>query len=54
MKLFKLYNKEPNAIVFGKLYVADLPVPYDTKPRTIRVFIPNNFNNNENKPNNEQ
>lgn len=42
--MFKLYTKKPNAIKYGKLYTAELPVAFDNKPRTIRVWVPENYN----------
>ena len=42
--MFKLYEKQPNTIQYGKLYTLDLEVPYDNKPRTIRVWTPEGYN----------
>lgn len=42
--MFKLYTKKPNAIKYGKLYTTELPVNFDDKPRTVRVWVPENYN----------
>ena len=48
---FKLYNKKPNDIKFGKIYTMEviLPILY-SKKRTVRVYLPENFNPNKKYP----
>lgn len=48
---FKLYTQKPNDITCGHLYTMEvkLPVPF-CKRRTIRVYLPENFNIKEKYP----
>ena len=48
--LFKLYKNKPNAIKYGKLYTASLSVSFSSSKRTIRVFTPDNYDKNREKP----
>lgn len=47
MEEFKLYRKKPNAISFGRLYTAKMVVPFDNKKRTIRVWVPDCYDEND-------
>lgn len=44
---FKLYKEKPNDIKFGKLYVTSLDVPFDDTKRTIRVYVPKGYDEND-------
>ena len=44
---FKLYKQKPNDIKFGKLYVTSLDVPFDDTKRTIRVYVPKGYDEND-------
>ena len=48
---FKLYTKKPNDIHYGWLYTTEveLPILY-SKPRTIRVYLPEDFDENKKYP----
>ena len=48
---FKRYTKKPNDITYGSIFYANfiLPVPYFPK-RTIRVFLPEDFDFNQKYP----
>lgn len=45
--MFELYTKQPNSIKYGKLYTKDIEVPFDDKPRTIRVWTPESYNKDD-------
>ena len=48
---FKLYTKVPNDIHYGKLYTTEveLPIIY-SKKRTVRVYLPEDFDEHKKYP----
>lgn len=44
---FTLYTKTPNSINNGRLYLAEIDVPFDKEKRTIRVFVPESYNHDD-------
>lgn len=47
---FKLHTKRPNNIKYGYLYEAEMETPLPIEPkRMVRVFVPNDYFQNENK-----
>ena len=48
---FKLYEKQPNDIKFGKIYFIEvkLPLPYSPK-RIVRVYLPEDYDEKKKYP----
>lgn len=42
-KPFELYTKKPNAISYGCLYTTNMKVPFHKEERTIRVYLPEDY-----------